>query len=353
MAVVGLDSTVYENVLANMDDGVIAVDHTGRIMTCNPAGGRILAIDPRQTIGRTFHEVFLIDAALEPLSDLLLKAIYEAETTHTQEIALRIGGQERYVFASTTFLADGSGEKGVIVVLSDVTERIRRQKVQALFGEYVDPRIVERLLAQGSAVGERGKSQLATVMFTDLQGFTRLSDILGPERMIVFLNRFLTLMTEPIAATDGVTDKYIGDSVMAFWTAPFVDEAEIATRACQAALAQRRQLTEVRRAALEAVQGSADVAPDQIDIRTGIATGLTMTGNVGTDHTRNFTVIGPPVNVAARLEAANKELGTRILVAQGTYERAGDNFAFDEHPAMHLRGRLAAERVFELRDTAG
>jgi len=340
---------IYENILVNMADGVISLDLEGRITTFNPAAGRMLSMDPAAVIGRGYAEVFFAEEGLDDFNELVLKAIYESETTHSREIRVALDGGERWLLTSTTFLRAGaqlaSHKLGIIVVISDVTEQRVRMHIEQLFGAYVDPRIVERLIRQGE-VESAGVRQVMSVLFCDMEGFTRIVERLSAEQLITFVNLYLSIMAGPVSRHGGVTDKYIGDTIMAFWGPPFTDGSQHAIQACRAALGQRQLLGELRRQVTAAI-GPA-IGELTIELRCGIATGELVAGSVGPPQARNFTVIGDVVNVAARLEAAGKDLGARILVSENTWRDAERFFEFREHPPMPLRGRSRTERVFEL-----
>lgn len=342
---------LYENILANMADGVISLDLDGHITTFNASAGRMLGMDPAQVVGQPYAAVFFVEPGFDDFNELVLKAIYESEATHSQQVLVQVEGEERWLLMSTTFLRAGSQmherKLGVIVVFSDITEQYRRQKVEKLFGAYVDPRIVERLIRQGDVASD-GVRQVMSVLFCDLQGFTTIVERLDAEQLIAFVNLYLSTMSGPVARNAGVTDKYIGDTIMAFWGPPFTDADSHARQACASALEQRAALAHFR---IQARHLLGDVLGDvPIEMRCGIATGAVVAGNVGPPQSRNFTVIGDTVNVAARLEAAGKEFGARILVSERTWREAKDRFTFRELAEIPLRGRTRPERVYELLD---
>ena len=340
-------TAIYENILVNMADGVISLDLEGNIMTFNPAAGRMLALAPDEVVGLTYAEIFFEDAGYDGLNELVLKAIYEAATTHSEEIEVRLAAETRNLLVSTTFLGGGlgHGEKlGIIVVISDVTEQRKRKKVKRLFGEYLDPRIVDGIL--NGEFETSGIRQTMTVSFCDLEGFTGLGEALDASALIEFVNLYLDVMLPPIGLHGGVTDKYIGDAIMAFWGPPFTRRGDPAVEACHAALEQRAALAELRRRARDEL-GVVDRA-ERLDMRCGIATGEVVAGSIGPRQSRNYTVIGDRVNLASRLEGANKALGSRVLVCEETRRRAGRDFVFRELDTIQVRGRVRRERVFEL-----
>lgn len=349
------DSLIYEMVLANMRDGVVTFDLEGTIVTFNLAAGRILGLDPDQVLGLSFAEVFLGEARFDDFNEVMLRAIYENEVTHSRDIVIRDADKRLDLHVSSSFLhmAEGAGQRrfGVIVVFSDVTEERKRRKLKRLFGEYVDPRIVDRILARDAEL-EQGQEVRMTVLFSDMRDFTGWSERLSPPRLIELLNRFLAAMTDPISAQAGITDKFIGDAIMAFWGPPFTDPADQAGASCRAVLEQRRTLPGLRAAlAAEGFEES-----ERLDVATGVATGKVLAGEVGTEQSRGFTVIGDRVNVAARLQSAAKTYGTGIVVCEETRRAAGEAFCFMELDFAALKGREKPERVFALlcaREDAG
>jgi adenylate cyclase len=169
---------------------------------------------------------------------------------------------------------------------------------------------------------------------------------LTPDAAVRFLNRYFSLMSEVIRTRQGIVDKYIGDSVMAFWGPPFTDPADHATLCCVAALEQMARM-EAFRAWLPEMFGVAHGLP-VVNVRMGIASGEVTVGNIGSETSRGYTVIGDTVNLASRLEQANKFYGTRILVSEATRNLAGDTLAFREIDSLRVAGKLEPVRVYEL-----
>jgi len=220
-----------------------------------------------------------------------------------------------------------------------------KERIRDTFGQYVDPRIVKSLL-ENRIPAERGERQVMTVFFSDLQDFTRLCEGLTPDAAVRFLNRYFSLMSEVIRTRQGIVDKYIGDSVMAFWGPPFTDAADHATLCCFAALEQMARM-EAFRAWLPEMFGVAHGLP-VVNVRMGIASGEVTVGNIGSETSRGYTVIGDTVNLASRLEQANKFYGTRILVSEVTRTLAGDTLAFREIDSLRVAGKQETVRVYEL-----
>lgn len=189
------------------------------------------------------------------------------------------------------------------------------QQIKDTFGQYVDPRIVSNLLGNGIEA-ENGRKEIASVYFSDIVGFSGLSEKFTPSGIVKVLNSYFDLMSGSVSDRDGVIDKYIGDAIMAFWAQPFCEQEECAGNAVEAAVQNIKKLQEFQRE-LPELTGLRQGAP-QLDQRIGLATGETVIGSIGSKNSKNYTVIGDTVNLAARLEAANKVYGTELLVCERT-----------------------------------
>jgi adenylate cyclase len=232
-----------------------------------------------------------------------------------------------------------------------VKELRSKERLKQTFGKYIDPRILEHVLAQPGAEGVGSGRREMTVLFADLVGFTGLSERLTPLLMVTLLNRHFGLQALAVQEHHGVVDKFIGDSVMAFWGQPFVKPDEHAVLACRAAQAQLAALDTLRRE-LPDITGLRRDAP-VIDLGIGICTGEAVVGNIGSENTRSYTVIGDTANLAARLERANRVYGTQILVAESTAQAVGSRFEMREIDTIFVKGKVETTRVFELMSAAG
>ena len=232
-----------------------------------------------------------------------------------------------------------------------VQELRSKERMKQTFGKYIDPRILEHVLAQPGAEAATGGRRNMTVSFADLVGFTSLSERLTPLLMVTLLNRHFGLQALAVQEHLGVVDKFVGDSVVAFWGPPFVKSEEHAGLACRAAQAQLLALDKLRRE-LPDITGLRRDAP-AVDLCVGICTGEVVVGNIGSENTRSYTVVGDTVNLAARLESANRVYGTRILVGESTVQAIGSEFEIREIDTISVKGKTETTRVFEVMSMAG
>jgi class 3 adenylate cyclase len=223
--------------------------------------------------------------------------------------------------------------------------RVKAQ-IRDTFGKYVDPRIVAGLIDRPELTDAKGSRREMTICFCDMKGFTAFSEGMTPAALVNVLNRYMTVMSEPVRRNNGIIDKYIGDGIMAFWGPPFTNTEEHPGLACLAALEQLAGLAAFR-AELPELTGLKRGFPE-IDIRIGVATGDVVVGSIGSDQTRNYTVIGDTVNLASRLEGANKTYGTRALISEMTNRFAADLVETREIDQVLVVGKTEPQRIFEL-----
>jgi adenylate cyclase len=220
-----------------------------------------------------------------------------------------------------------------------------KARIRDTFGKYVDPRIVAGLIDRPDLTDAKGSRREMTIFFCD-KGFTKFSEGMTPAALVNVLNRYMTVMSEPVRRHNGIIDKYIGDGIMAFWGPPFTGSDEHPGLACLAALDQLASLAAFR-TELPELTGLRRGFPE-IDIRIGIATGDVVVGSIGSEQTRSYTVIGDTVNLAARLEGANKTYGTRTLVSEATNRFAADLTETREIDAVLVVGKTEPQHIFEL-----
>lgn len=227
-----------------------------------------------------------------------------------------------------------------------VVELRLKERIKETFGKYIDPRIVEDLIENPETIFAEGKRRMMSVCFTDIAGFTSLSENMPPDQLVHFMNFYLKMISLPIGRHSGVIDKFIGDAVMAFWGAPFTGEDNHAVPACYSALEQLEQVVRIRSEAKDAFPSLNAI--ERLAIRTGISTGELVVGNIGPDFSKSYTVMGDTVNLASRLESVNKEYGTRILISENTYTMAEHAIEAREIDSIQVVGKAVPVRIFEL-----
>jgi class 3 adenylate cyclase len=230
--------------------------------------------------------------------------------------------------------------------------RLRRnEKMRETFGRYIDPRVVETLVDRPALAATDGQRRVMTVLFCDMKGFTSLSEGMTPQGLVKVMNRYFSTMSAPIRGHQGIIDKYIGDAIMAYWGPPFTDDAKQAELASLAALDMLEHVPQLR-AELPELLGVRSL-PNAFDIRIGIATGEVLVGSIGSELMMSYTVMGDTVNLASRLEGANKVYGGRILVSGTTISRAAAAIEAREIDRVVTLGQTQPQAVFEIMGRKG
>jgi len=220
-----------------------------------------------------------------------------------------------------------------------LVEEKEKRKLRSEFGKFVPPEVIRRLMLNPKLVEPR-KTEI-TVMFSDIRGFTTISEKLDAQELALFLNSYLSDMTTIVFDAQGTLDKFIGDAVMAFWGAPF-EEPGHAANACEASLAMMKRVHELQE------QWEKQGKP-KLDIGIGLNSGPASVGRMGSEQRRAYTALGDTVNLSSRLEGLNKEYGTHILVNESTFsEVQKDGFLFRELDIIRVKGKLQPVTIYEL-----
>jgi adenylate cyclase len=220
-----------------------------------------------------------------------------------------------------------------------LVEDRQRRVLLGFLSQFVSPEVA-RELDRRSAISLGGVRRELSLLFSDIAGFTDLSEQMTPDQLEKFMNFYLSEMSNIVFTNNGTLDKYIGDAIMSFWNAP-LDQADHAARACRTALGIHQREEAIRPILTQL--GAAG-----IHTRIGINTGQANVGNYGSLQKLNYTVLGDNVNLASRLEGANKIYGSHILVAQPTVEMVRDKFVFRQLDLLRVKGKKKPMAVYEL-----
>jgi adenylate cyclase len=232
------------------------------------------------------------------------------------------------------------------LLVTSASERRGRRFIQEALGRYTSRELVKELMAHPEYLSlEWGEKRPMSVYFSDIAGFTSFSEKLPPERLVALLNDYLTHMTEIVLDHGGIVDKYIGDAVMAFWGAPLPDR-DHAGKAIRCALAMRRRCDELRPVWQEQFG-------TEVRARAGVNSGNAVVGNMGSKHKYNYTVMGDMVNLASRLEGANKPYGTYLMISEFTYEEVKELVDVRELDLLTVKGKEQPVRVYEVLEEKG
>jgi adenylate cyclase len=220
-------------------------------------------------------------------------------------------------------------------------ERKKSVMMKGMFSQYVSTHLVNELILNPDKLRLGGEKKNLTVLFSDIAGFTSFSEGKTAEEVVTFINAFLDEMSESVLQFDGTLDKYLGDSVMAFWGAP-IELPNHSKLACKCALDMKKRL--------EALNQKWGEKSGSVKMRIGINSGEVVVGNIGGKKRFDYTVMGDNVNLASRLEGANKIFGTAIMLNESTYNEVKNDFAVRQIDNIRVKGKKSATKVFELLD---
>lgn len=319
--------------------------------------GRATRFEPAAGVRGVFVVASSLDAALAPLRRIqrVLAAVSLGvillALIACRRVARMIAEPVRQIAAGTQRIARGDFGERLDTARRDELGALarsfnqmaaglaQRELIKETFGKFVDPRIVEGLLADPTRLRPGGDIRVQTVMFTDLAGFSAVAERMGPEDLVRLLNRHLGDAADVIAETRGIVDKFIGDAVVAFWGPPLTDaHAEAACRAALRCAARTAGLADLCRA----------LGCPPLRLRVGLATGDVLVGNIGSPSKFNYTVMGDTANLGARLEGLNKLYGTCILAAQRTVREAGPAIVWRQIDTVRVVGRAEPVVVCEV-----
>lgn len=326
-----------ESMLESMSNAVLTLDEAGNIATCNSAGLRILKVSDAQILKRSAAEFF------SGSNDWVVERLKMLEDSNAVDVLmdaeLQVG--DELVSANVTLLPLQNMDKkrlGSMLLIEDISSE---KRMKSTMSRYMDPGIADRLVASGAEL-LGGQSTMATVLFSDIRGFTTISEKLGPQGTVALLNEYFTLMVDCIAQEEGMLDKFIGDAIMAAFGIP-VGHDDDADRAVRASIAMIRALWAWN--ALRVEEGKPPV-----DMGIGLNSDTVVSGNIGSKKRMDYTIIGDGVNLASRLESACKQYGARILVSQFTMAQLRGTYRTREIDLVVVKGKTQPVAVFEILD---
>jgi len=328
-----------ESMLQSMSNGVITMDPKGLVVTCNSAALRIWELNETDIVGRNVAD--LVGPEGQWVIEQIEKAKAEESTQTIADAALTLNETEKTV--NLTFMpliaAEEDKELGSMMVFEDISSE---KRMKSTMSRYMDPVIAAQMLEGDAHEVLGGINAEATVMFTDVRGFTTITEEYGAQGTVSFLNDYFSLMVDCITKEGGMLDKFIGDAIMACFGLPMSHEDD-PDRAVRASIEMIKTLWRWN-------QDRLSKGLKVVDMGIGLNTDTVVSGNIGSPKRMDYTLIGDGVNLAARLESACKSYFARILVSESTVQKLKGTYRLRAVDLVVVKGKTQPVKVFEILD---
>lgn len=324
-----------ESILKSSNNGLITLDTERRVVTANEAALRILDARKEDLLDQPAEQFFQGPNAW--VLDSVEKVVNTGETDISVDADLSLdGGKTAAVNLTAVPLIDVAEEPiGALLIIEDMTGE---KRVKTTMARYMSKQVVDQLLERGEESLE-GDARRVSILFADIRGFTTMAEALGARETVTLLNEYFEVMVDIIFQSGGILDKYIGDAIMALFGAPFESPQD----ADHAVSVATQMLVELRHLNHRFQESGRPL----LEIGIGIGTGDVVAGGIGSSKRKEYTVIGDSVNLAARLESANKFYGTRILLSEQTVGDLKEKHLLREIDLIRVKGKDKSVAVFE------
>ncbi|MBT7955977.1 MAG: GAF domain-containing protein [Rhodospirillaceae bacterium] len=327
-----------EGMLESMSNGVITLDEDGKIVTCNAAGHRIMSIEDDSVVGLLAEEFFV--GKNQWVTDKITRVAETHEVDVTMDAEMVFA--EESLSVNTTILPLISAEEdkplGTMIMVEDISSE---KRMKSTMSRYMDPGIADQLLEGGEDI-LGGQDATATILFSDVRGFTTLTETLGAQGTVTLLNDYFTIMVDCITAEEGMLDKFIGDAIMAAFGVP-ISHDDDEDRAVRASINMLTSLDEWN------VEREAAGQPP-VKMGIGLNTDKIVSGNIGSPKRMDYTMIGDGVNLAARLESACKQYAAQLLISEYTVAKLKGTYRMRDIDDVIVKGKTKPVCVFEVLD---
>lgn len=349
---------IQRSIIRDMSEGVLSIGMDGKITTLNKAACRMLGVN-EDAVGKSFAGVFFSLGENDDFIQAILDAVYQNTVSHNRVVGYDDNGTVRQLFISTSYLKDGDEKIGVSAVFSDITElaelrdavkameRIkglnselekRNEFIKKTFGRYLSDDIVNTILETENGLEIGGKKQDVAIMFTDLRGFTFLSEQMNPRDLITMLNSYLEHMIIIVQKHRGTILEFIGDAIVAVFGAPLESETRCYD-AVRCAVEMQCEMEQVNR------ENDKNGFP-KLQMGIGIHCGDVVLGNIGSERKTKYDIIGKNVNLASRVETYT--VGGQVFVSETVKKELGDRISTVSEQEIMPKGVKIPVKIYEV-----
>lgn len=324
----------YLNVLVeNLDNGIVTIDKSHKIQTANNTFYRMFDLDVNQDLSN--QELNTLSDEIESLLKYSFDSIETGKKHYEYGIEYKTEKLKNIVTnLSILPMEDSNGEIiGAINVFQDIT---REKRIRSNLSRYIPQHLVNEVINKDDLSILQSKNRKCSILFSDIRNFTKLTEELGATQIVELLNKYLNSMVDAINTHNGILDKFIGDAVMAVFGVPYTNTSD-AINAVRCALNMFKMLEEFN---------SIENASADLNIGIGISTGNVISGNIGAEKRFEYTVIGDPVNLAARLESETKKYQVKILICESTYKLIASDFYCREIDTVRIKGKNKPVKIY-------
>ncbi len=324
-----------ESILGSIATGVITMDNLGEIDSINTAGLKILKMREKDVLGNHYMYLFEKD---EEIIELITLSELENKTKSEINRPFCTVSLETIINFSVSPRVDPEGKKqGLVLTIEDISDI---SKVKNTFKRYVSKQVVDELLDNEAKLNLGGEERKVTVLFTDIRGFTSMSEKMKPEIVVKTLNEYFSDMIDIVFKHNGTLDKIIGDELMIVYGAPISTEQDT-VKAVKTAIEMQQRIKDINKERIKRKE-------PEILVGAGINTGSVISGNIGSRDMMDYTVIGDTVNIAARLCSAAKP--GEILVSNPVYNETKKNFNYKKLKPVFVKGKKEAVGLYSVND---
>lgn len=334
---------IRERVFKDMSEGVMVLDSNGKIIMTNPRIAEVLEKDVDKMIGKQFAALFFDDEKNDDFTQTILDAIYEKEVVHSNLVKYYSGNELKYLKVITSgLMGDDSTAIGVIVVVSDMTElvevKVKNTFIRTVLGKYLSDDVANAVLNDPKGVEVGGKKEYITILMSDLRGFTAMCEEIDPDKLMKLTNHYFGKMGKIIKENGGTIIEYMGDGILSIFGAPLPMDNH-AEAAVLSAIKMQLGMEEIN-------AWNREEGLPELNMGIGINSGVAVVGNMGSEYTMKYNVIGSAVNMCGRVESYST--GGQILITGETLNNVHCDLTIENTIDIRPKGAKESMEIYSV-----